>query len=187
MNQFAKAAIKAVKLCRENTEASPLEMWQQAINELSSSDNVRKKGCPRNTFLGLCSDGLIKGILAGEYIDSVERIYARKAVGILRKNPSLADSLGELWIEIGNGGKSRDSQMEIVVALWKEGEIMGYTTYKNRTNPHITIHVDGCNHLRKHGGVGIGEYHHHNTLAEAEMYAETTGLPVKHCPTCNPA
>jgi hypothetical protein len=63
---------------------------------------------------------------------------------------------------------------------------MGYTTYENRTNPHITIHVDGCNQIRKNGGVGIGDYCHHNTLAEAEAYAETTGLPVIHCSFCNP-
>jgi serine/threonine protein phosphatase PrpC len=126
MNQFAKAAIKAVKFYRENTEASLREMWQQAIDELSCSDNVREKTCPRNTFLGLCSDGFINGIPAKEYTDSVERCYARKAVEILRKNPSLADSPCRLWSEIGNDGKSSDSQMEIVIALWKEGEIMGH-------------------------------------------------------------
>jgi hypothetical protein len=123
MNQFAKAALKAVRLYRENAKASPREAWQEAIDGFSTSDNVRKKDCPRNTFLGLCSDGFINGIPPGEYTDSVERVYARKAVEILRKNPSLADFPAKLWCEIGNDGKSRDSQMEIVIALWKEGDI----------------------------------------------------------------
>jgi hypothetical protein len=190
MNKFAKAAIKAVRLYREKTKARPYEAWQEAINGLSESASVREKSCPRNTFLGLCSDGFITGIQAGEYTTSVERTYARKAVEILRKNPSLADYPCKLWIEIGNDGKSCDSQMEIVIALWNEGAILRnfirYTTYENRSNPHITIHVYGCNQIAKNGGSGIGDYHHYNTLGEAEVYAETTGLPVIHCSFCKP-
>jgi hypothetical protein len=64
--------------------------------------------------------------------------------------------------------------------------IMGYTTYESRTNPHITIHMGGCNQIMKNGGVGIGEYHFHNSLAEAEAYANTTGLRVIRCSFCNP-
>jgi hypothetical protein len=123
VNQFAEAAKKAVKLYLEHTVASPLEAWQEAINGLSASVHVRKKTCPKNTFLGLCSDGYINGIPAKDYTDSVERIYARKAVEILKKNPSLADYPCKLWSEIGNDGKFCDSQMEIVVTLWKEGLI----------------------------------------------------------------
>jgi len=63
---------------------------------------------------------------------------------------------------------------------------MGYTTYENLNNPHITIHKDGCNHLRKHGGVGRGLYKNHNTLKSARNYANSTGLPVWECQTCNP-
>jgi hypothetical protein len=29
---------------------------------------------------------------------------------------------------------------------------MGFTTYKNVANPHVTIHRDGCNQIKKHGG-----------------------------------
>lgn len=59
--------------------------------------------------------------------------------------------------------------------------LMGYTTYENRNEPHIGIHVDICGHLRKHGGKGNGEYHEHKTLNAARNYAQTTGLPIREC------
>jgi hypothetical protein len=123
MSKFTDAAKRAVELYKEHTGISPLEAWQKAIAEFSTSYHVRKKTCPKNTFLGLCSDSFVTGIPPDEYVDSVERIYARKALEILRKNPSLANSPDKLWSEIGNGGKHRDAQTEIVTTLWKEGLI----------------------------------------------------------------
>ena len=58
---------------------------------------------------------------------------------------------------------------------------MPYTTYENRNEPHIGVHVDICGHLRKHGGAGRGEYIEHKTLEEARNYAQTTGLPIREC------
>jgi hypothetical protein len=61
-----------------------------------------------------------------------------------------------------------------------------YTTYENRKNPHIAIHRDGCAQIGKNGGVGEGEYHQYATLADAEAYANNTGLPIVRCSFCNP-
>jgi hypothetical protein len=63
---------------------------------------------------------------------------------------------------------------------------MPYTTYENARNPHITIHRDGCTQIRRNGGVGEGEYNMHETLADAETYAEASGLPVRKCYFCRP-
>jgi hypothetical protein len=65
---------------------------------------------------------------------------------------------------------------------------MAYTTYENRWNPHVTIHRDGCGRIGQNGGgdSGGGAYHTHETLADAERYAQSTGLPVRHCSFCNP-
>jgi len=63
---------------------------------------------------------------------------------------------------------------------------MGYTTYENRNNPHITIHKDDCNQIAKLEGVGKGKYKKHSTLQSAQKYAENTGLPIKMCSFCNP-
>ena len=65
----------------------------------------------------------------------------------------------------------------------------GFRDYENRANPHVTIRKDGCKQLRKRGGVqrhGRGEYKAHATLAEAELYANTTGLPIRFCKFCAP-
>lgn len=66
---------------------------------------------------------------------------------------------------------------------------MGYTTYQNVANPHITIHRDGCNQIRKRGGnhaYGQGWYKQHGTYANAKAHAKQTGLPIIKCSFCNP-
>ena len=66
---------------------------------------------------------------------------------------------------------------------------MGYTTYENTANPHVTIHKDGCNQIRKHGGrhkYGNGQYVHHEEFESASRYAVETQLPIKNCSFCKP-
>jgi len=65
---------------------------------------------------------------------------------------------------------------------------MAFTTYENRTNPHIAIHRDGCNQLRKRGGEhkdGQDHYVQHATHEDAIAYAQSTGLPPTECSFCN--
>ncbi len=66
---------------------------------------------------------------------------------------------------------------------------MAFTTYENRANPHITIHRDNCNQLRKRGGIhkyGQGHYKQHETYNDAKMYAQGTKLPLLDCSFCKP-
>ena len=66
---------------------------------------------------------------------------------------------------------------------------MSFTTYENRANPHITIHINSCNQIRKNGGehkYGNGEYHEFQTYQEAKIYTKTTKLPIKDCYFCKP-
>ena len=66
---------------------------------------------------------------------------------------------------------------------------MGFTTYENVANPHVTIHRDGCGQIKKHGRVhkyGQGRYEHHETYTKARIYTESTHLPKKDCSFCNP-
>ena len=67
---------------------------------------------------------------------------------------------------------------------------MGFTTYENVNNPHVAIHRNTCNQLRKRGGVhkyGQGKYVDHETYEAARAYAEQTGLPVQDCSYCDAA
>ena len=66
---------------------------------------------------------------------------------------------------------------------------MGFTTYENVANRHVTIHADGCSQIKKHGGDdkhGYGSYKHHETFEDALTYAKSTDLPVKACSFCKP-
>jgi hypothetical protein len=67
---------------------------------------------------------------------------------------------------------------------------MGFTTYENRANPHVTIHCHNCGQIKKRGGVhkyGQGCYKEHATYNEARDYAEKTGLPIIDCSFCKSA
>ena len=118
-------AITAAKLLQPNKNLGPKEAWKKAIEiynkeyERSLQDN---KGCPRNTFLGLCNLGLLKGVNEGDYgpkSDNME--YARVGVRLLaignqyqRHGDLWTDILKELRIE----SKAPNSQAEIVLALF---------------------------------------------------------------------
>lgn len=66
---------------------------------------------------------------------------------------------------------------------------MAFVTYENRNNPHVTIHIDGCNQIAKHGGehkYGQGTYRKHATYGDAVKHATSTGLQVINCSFCGP-
>lgn len=63
MNKYARAAIRAVEIL-ENGENSPVIAWDMATREIFTPDSPsQKKGCPMNTFLAICEDGLVRGTL----------------------------------------------------------------------------------------------------------------------------
>jgi len=58
-----------------------------------------------------------------------------------------------------------------------------------KKNPHITIHCDGCNQIKKRGGrhtTGKGSYKSYSTYQDAILYAQSTGLNIIHCSFCKP-
>jgi len=67
---------------------------------------------------------------------------------------------------------------------------MGFTTYSNKNNPHVAIHCDDCNQIRKRGGHhsknAKGSYADHETYAAAKAFADSTNLPLKNCSFCQP-
>jgi predicted nucleic acid-binding protein len=67
---------------------------------------------------------------------------------------------------------------------------LGFVTYENHANKHVTIHVAGCTQVAKRGGehkYGDGKYESHATYRDARRYAERTGLePIIDCSYCNP-
>lgn len=126
MCQYGKAAIKAAELVRDG-DMSPRDAWQEAICIFTKSESSQDKPCPRNAFLGLCEEGMIKGVDPGEYgAGKKNKAYATKAVEILRKEPTLSVNKTKLWkrvkIVMTESGeetsKCQEGRMDVVTALW---------------------------------------------------------------------
>jgi hypothetical protein len=90
-----------------------------------TSPTSRKKGCPRGAFLGLCEEGMVKGIRAGKHTASKDnKLYAVRAAALLIEGDRKW-SIGELWRAASNAPeKAHNSQMDVVMALWKNGLIV---------------------------------------------------------------
>jgi hypothetical protein len=75
---------------------------------------MARKGSPKGTFLGLCEEGLVKGIDKGAYTKSIKnKTYGLATVKILAKNPSLANSPKRLW----------DALLEVVPENFPQGGV----------------------------------------------------------------
>lgn len=121
MGIFGQAAILAVNLFRKETACSPKDAWNKAISRISQSESSRNKGCPRDTFLGICSVGEIPGIPPGNYSNSEKNAtYGIDAIRFLRIDPSLKNDLKGLWRKVIEGKNiSHNGQMDVVIALWQ--------------------------------------------------------------------
>lgn len=127
MRNYGKAAVRAVHLFTGEHVESPGEAWVRAAAEIfGAGTSSTKKGCPQNAFLGLCEEGLVNGIPAGQYTRSLKnKQYALNAIAFLQRNPRITVAPNDLWHNI-QGGKviSHNSQMDVVVALWENGLIV---------------------------------------------------------------
>lgn len=65
-HRYGEAALMAAR--SSSVDTSPAARWKNAMERLyPTNPSVRKKGCPRGAFLGLCEDGLVKVIPPGQY------------------------------------------------------------------------------------------------------------------------
>ena len=90
-----------------------------------TSPTARKKGCPRGAYLGLCEEGMVKGIPPGHYTTSKDnKACAVRAAALLAEGKE-GWSTRALWQTVTNDpGKAHNSQMDVVMALWKNGLIV---------------------------------------------------------------
>ena len=124
-NRYGEAAIMAARQAA-SADMSPLAGWERAMEQLyPTSPTARKKGSPRGAFLGLCEEGLVKGIPAGRYAASRDnKAYAVQAAALLAERTQTW-SIGSLWRAVTDDPeKMHNSQMDIVLALWKNSLIV---------------------------------------------------------------
>lgn len=122
MKKYGRTSLIAVDLLREGQETEPREAWRKAaLQVFPDSKTSRNKGCPRDTFLGLCEAGLVQGVKSGKYTRSKKnKAYGLKALSILNKSPNLASDEKTLWgIVMAGTPKKENSQMDVVITLWQ--------------------------------------------------------------------
>jgi hypothetical protein len=101
------------------------ERWDTAVRQVyPEKPYLQKKTAPRGAFLGLCEKGLVKGVPRGEGSGTDRnRQYAVSAVALLRAGTHR--SVTALWAEVTQGDESaHNAQMDVVLALWKNGLIV---------------------------------------------------------------
>jgi len=124
-NRYGEAALMAARQ-EASAKASPAARWQSPMERLyPTSPIARKKGCPRGAFLGLCEEGLVKGIPPGQYTKSKDnKAYAVRAAALLAEGTQNW-SISALWQAVTDDPeKTHNSQMDVVLALWKNGLIV---------------------------------------------------------------
>jgi hypothetical protein len=124
-NRYGEAALMVARQAA-STGTNPVVQWKNAMETLyPTSAAARKKGSPRGAFLGLCEEGLVAGIPAGQYTESREnKDYAVRAVALLRE-AAQHWSTTTLWKAVTNDPeKAHENQMDIVLALWKNNLIV---------------------------------------------------------------
>ncbi len=126
MGKYGRAATMAATSLAGSKSADPRAAWTSAVTGIfPDSPSSQTKGCPRDSFLGLCSMGAVVGVPPGNYTRSVKnKGYVSRALMELRSNPHLADDEDRLWEIATNGaGKAPNHQIEVLVALWRNRQI----------------------------------------------------------------
>ncbi|MFH6973534.1 DUF6979 family protein [Neisseria sp. 23W00296] len=107
MKIYGDIAVKAAE------SYSKYEDMEQAWTEIAASfpikESIRKKGCPKNAFLGLCRAGLVKGINPEKVKTkhSKNGEYAVAAVSLLKNDPEWANQKKSVfWREIVGNEKN---------------------------------------------------------------------------------
>jgi hypothetical protein len=121
MPNYGQAAILARKFLVEGRVQSPEEAWEKATAAIfPDSNSSQEKSCPKAAFLGLCEEGLVRGVSPGQSTSSREnKGYAVKAVWLLKSDPALAADENLLWSKVIDGaGKAPNLQMDVVMSLW---------------------------------------------------------------------
>lgn len=125
-NKYGEAALIAARL-DVPASVTAAERWDTAVRQLyPEKPYLQRKTAPRGAFLGLCEHGLVKGVgVSGEGSGADQnRLYAVRAVALLQAGTHR--TVNALWSEVTAGDEvTHNAQMDVVLALWKNGLIVG--------------------------------------------------------------
>lgn len=111
----------------------PEDAWLQAFADEPTTDSMRKKGCPKHAFLGLCHAGALtcfKQIGEANTHPNRNAQYAVLGWELIKHDHKLSLSPNMLWQRVLSDlhlplEKRHNQQMNIVCALWQEKLLRG--------------------------------------------------------------
>jgi hypothetical protein len=124
-NRYGEAALMAVRMETYGKMLTPLQRWEDAVAKLYPTTPIgQKKSAPRAAFLGLCEAGLVKGIHGDAFSSqNKNKAYAVEATALLAAGTH--KTVSQLWAEVTQGEDiPHASQMDVVLALWKNGRLV---------------------------------------------------------------
>ncbi len=129
MGQYGDVAVAAARACAAGVVQNPRRAWQTAVERATRSATSRRKGCPRDAFLGLCGEGMVTGIGAGEYLQPTAWKNKQYAVNIaqwlLSREDAAAVDADQLWNVARRGvedpAENQNGQLDVVVSLHTAG------------------------------------------------------------------
>lgn len=125
MTIYGDAAVKATELLISKKCNSPRVAWERAIKEFTKSEWSRKKGCPRDAYLGLCNAGLVKGVKPDKHANlTANGKYAVELVRAIKANPKIVNLPKEKLFQQVAPGVKENGQVGVVFALFKNDLIV---------------------------------------------------------------
>jgi len=122
MSKFGDVAIEATLLLTAAKATDPRDAWDSAAKARLGYS----KHCPRNAYIGLCEEGVVKGVQPGRWLTSdVNKSYAVKAVQALWDDPAWLKKKTLLWRKVsGPSDKAPNGQLDVVFGLWEKDLII---------------------------------------------------------------
>jgi len=121
---FGKVAVEATHLLTAAITSNPREAWRSAAQALGCSPSMAAKGCPRGAYLGLCEEGLVRGVPrpTNHRTKSTDnKRYAMRAIEALRRDGTLCFRRTDLWREASRPRTIvHNGQIDVVLGLWAE-------------------------------------------------------------------
>ncbi|WP_260862783.1 DUF6979 family protein [Citrobacter sp. Marseille-Q6884] len=118
MTKYTDAALLTADRCLGMDKPDVKRVWAYTIQELNAYD----EGCPRNAFIGLCEEGMVKGIPSGCYglrKDNKNKGYAVAAANLILSGHEVDNNA--IWQQVTSGYVQPHDQVNIVIALHDAG------------------------------------------------------------------
>lgn len=116
MNKYAEAALMVVTDCAGKNSPDIRAAWGNAINALGACD----EGCPKVAFIGLCSEGMVKGIPTNSYglkQGAKNKRYAVDAAKLLLSGHDM--DIPSIWEKVTDKKIVHHGQINIVISLYQ--------------------------------------------------------------------